>query len=227
MAPLELVGATWRPDRTAILDGFSLRLDPGAITAVLGRSGCGKSSLLRVIAGLRELEAGEVRGRPARLGFVFQEPSLLPWRSAAENVALTLPAGSAPGAALAALESVGLAGRGEALPRSLSGGQRMRVSLARALLSRPELLLLDEPFAALDAATLAEMQHLLLAAHAALGCTVVLVTHDRALAARLADRILVVEGPPLRVTLDLAARVPRPRSPEAVGELVQAMEEAP
>lgn len=226
-APLELLGATWRPAGTAVLDRFSLRIEPGAITAVLGRSGCGKSSLLRVIAGLRQLEAGEVRGRPARLGFVFQEPSLLPWRSAAENVALTLPTGSAGGEALAALASVGLAGRGEALPRSLSGGQRMRVSLARALVSRPELLLLDEPFAALDAATLAEMQHLVLAAHAALGCTVVLVTHDRALAARLADRILVVEGPPLRIALDLPAPFPRPRPPEAVGELVQALERAP
>lgn len=226
-APLELCDATWRPDGVAVLDAFSLRLEPGAITAVLGRSGCGKSSLLRVLAGLRTLDAGEVLGRPARLGFVFQEPALLPWRSAAANVALTLPAGTPAGAAREALASVGLAGRGDALPRALSGGQRMRVSLARALVSRPELLLLDEPFAALDAATLADMQRLVLDAHASLGCTVVLVTHDRALAARLADRIVVVAGPPLRVSLDLPVAAPRPRSPEMVGELVRLMEAAP
>ena len=226
-APLELCDATWRPDGVAVLDRFSLRLEPGAITAVLGRSGCGKSSFLRVLAGLRTLDAGEVRGRPARLGFVFQEPALLPWRSAEANVALTLPAGTPPGAAREVLEAVGLAGRGDALPRALSGGQRMRVSLARALVSRPELLLLDEPFAALDAATLTDMQRLVLDAHASLGCTVVLVTHDRALAARLADRIVVVAGPPLRLSLDLPVAAPRPRSPEMVGELVRLMEAAP
>lgn len=223
-AAVELQAVSWRPEGAPILDAFSFTVAPGSITVVLGRSGCGKSSLLRVIAGLRTLATGQVAGRPARMGFVFQEPALLPWRSAIENVELALPAGSPSALAVAALEAVGLAGHGAALPGALSGGQRMRVSFARALVSRPELLLLDEPFAALDSATVADMQRLLLQAQKDLGCTVLLVTHDRSLAARLADRIVVLEGPPLRVVFDVPASMPRPRSPEAVGELLRTLE---
>ncbi len=222
-AAVSLRGATWGPGGTPILDRFDLEVASGTITALLGPSGCGKSSLLRVIAGLRPLSAGTVERAAARVSFVFQDPSLLPWRTVRQNVAL--PAEFGPvGGVDAAIAAVGLAAHADKLPAALSGGQRMRASLARALVSRPDLLLLDEPFAALDHATRAEMQALVLQAHAETGCTVVLVTHDVPDAARLADRVLLVEGPPLRVRRDLAVAAPRPRSAPELAAVFAAVE---
>lgn len=223
MSGVAAVAASWRPGGVAVLDGLHLAFEGGRITALLGRSGCGKSSLLRVLAGVRPLDGGEVQGRPARVGFVFQEPALLPWRTVRQNVALPAELGL-PGDVDAALAAVGLADHAERLPAALSGGQRMRVSLARALVGRPELLLLDEPFAALDLATRAQMHRLVLDAHAALGCTTVLVTHDVADAARLADRIVRVDGPPLRVHADLAVPAPRPRDAAVLAGVVRELE---
>jgi ABC-type nitrate/sulfonate/bicarbonate transport system ATPase subunit len=225
--PIRLDGVSWRPGGVDVIEGLSLSFAPGRITALLGRSGCGKSSLLRVVAGLRAIDAGRVSGRPARVGFVFQDPALLPWRTARENVALAVPRGEPADAAARVLDAVGLGGHLDALPATLSGGQRMRVNLARALVSRPQLLLLDEPFAALDPATRADMQRLVLEAVDELGCTVLLVSHDRPAAARVADRILLLEGPPVRVRLDLDAPAARPRAAADVAELVRQMEAAP
>ena len=225
---LQVAGACWRPDGASIIDGFDLVLEHGRITAILGPSGCGKSSLLRLLAGVRPLDGGSITGRPARVGFVFQDPALLPWRSVRDNVGLPSELGvdTEKGEVDRAIEAVGLSGHADKLPAALSGGQRMRVSLARALVTRPELLLLDEPFAALDAATRRDMQRLVLDAHASLGCTTVLVTHDIADAARLADRILRVDGPPLRVLTELAVTAARPRSPDDLAALVRALEQA-
>ncbi|MSQ02974.1 MAG: ABC transporter ATP-binding protein [Myxococcales bacterium] len=225
---ISVAAACWRPDGAPIIDGLDLELEAGRITAILGRSGCGKSSLLRLLAGVGALHGGSITGRPSRVGFVFQDPALLPWRTVRQNVGLPAELGlqTDPGAVQAAIDAVGLTGHADKLPAALSGGQRMRVSLARALVTRPQLLLLDEPFAALDAATRLDMQRLMLDAHAALACTTVLVTHDVADAARLADRILRVDGPPLAVVAELALTAPRPRSPDDVAAVVRTLEEA-
>ncbi|GDX80075.1 aliphatic sulfonates import ATP-binding protein SsuB [Deltaproteobacteria bacterium] len=219
----ELREVSWRPAGVVVLDRFSLSLEERRITAILGRSGCGKSSLLRVLAGLRALDGGEVERGATRLSFVFQDPALLPWRTVRENVSLPGEFGRVADIERA-LTQVGLAEQAHKLPAALSGGQRMRASLARALVSRPELLLLDEPFGALDVATRAEMTELVLRAHAELGCTIVLVTHDLADAARLADRVVVVDGPPLRVVRNVQIEAPRPRSAADVAALVQEVE---
>lgn len=224
-----VAGATWIAGQTKILDAFSLEVAKGSRVAIVGRSGCGKSSLLRVMAGLRTLSAGEVRGVPERRSFVFQDPALLPWLTAAENVRLPLKVGGAPADAEArvtqALHSVDLHAQRDQLPVSLSGGQKMRASLARALVTAPEILFLDEPFSALDAATRREMHELVLA-ETAPPRTMILVTHDLADAARLANRVLVVDGLPLRLVADLAIADDYPRSASQIAELVRRVEEA-
>ena len=229
--------ATWKPGGAPIIERFSFSVELGSKVAVVGRSGCGKSSLLRIVAGLRELESGTIVGVPVRRSFVFQDPALLPWLSLAQNVALPLSLGgrgntghgkTAPKFPTeivhTMLVAVGLAGHQDKLPSALSGGQRMRASLARALVSEPEILLLDEPFAALDAHTRREMHNLVLA-HA-VGRTVLLVTHDLADAARLADRVVVVDGPPLAIVVDVPVSFAYPRTPEQVAGVVKMVEEA-
>ena len=194
------------------------------MTAVVGPSGCGKSSLLRLLAGLRPPDAGEVRGVPARKAFVFQDAALLPWLTLRENI--RLPGRFGPiGDVEDALRRVGLEGHGDKLPRALSGGQRMRGSLARALVARPELVLLDEAFAALDGVTRAAVQREFAAFQAELGWTVVMVTHELEDAVRLSDRVVAVQGPPLRVVLDLPVALPRPRGVAEIAPLVGRLEE--
>jgi len=204
----------------------SLAMRPGEIVALLGPSGCGKSTLLRLVAGLAEPTAGTVRvaGRApadaaAELAFVFQEPALLPWLDAAGNVELPLRLRGADrpareSARAAALRLVGLAGREGALPRELSGGQKMRVSLARALTLAPKLLLLDEPFGALDAMTRERLQEELLAIRAQQGWAALFVTHSVAEAVFLADRVLVLSPQPGRVAAEVAVPLPAPRAAE-------------
>lgn len=199
-----------------VLHDFSLQLQPREIIAILGPSGVGKSTLLRVLAGLQPPLAGEVEifGRSTRrphpdVGVVFQDPSLLPWRSVHDNVMLGLgfaSRGSRHDAAVqaarahAALDEVGLAGAAGLLPAELSGGMAQRVSLARCLARQPRILLLDEPFAALDAASRAGMQALLRRVVAGHGAAAVLVTHDIDEALKLADRVLLLGGSPARLT---------------------------
>lgn len=218
-------GLRWSPGRTVVFDGLNLDLHPGRFTAIVGRSGCGKSSLLRFVAGVRTPDAGTVTGVPPARGFVFQDPALLPWRTLWENACLPAQLGAAasdPVAVAGVLARVGLAEHAHKLPAALSGGQRMRASLARALLSRPEVLFMDEALAALDGATRRDVVDVVTGLGP--GLTVLLVTHDLADAARLADRVLVVDGPPFHVLADVAVTAPRPRRPGDVAEVVRQIE---
>ena len=203
------------PNGVEALREASLRLGEGDFVALLGPSGCGKSTLLRLIAGLDRPDGGTLEWAgappgPGELGFVFQDATLLPWASAAENVWLPLrlrgmALAEARVPVAAALERVGLAGFEGARPHELSGGMRMRVSIARALVSRPRLLLMDEPFAALDEFTRHRLQEDLLALWAELRCTVVFVTHSIYEAAFLARRIVLMTARPGRVAHEIAS----------------------
>lgn len=229
------------------LEGCSLEVPAGSFTVVIGPNGCGKSTLLRLVAGLLAPTAGSVRiggdvprAGDGRVGLAFQQPRLVPWRSTLDNVALPLEIAGQPleqrrAAATVALERVGLAHAGTLRPRELSGGMAQRAALARALITDPPVLLLDEPFSALDALTRetfdAELQRLWLDRRR----TVVLVTHSVAEAIQLADRVVVMTPRPGRVArvveVDLARPRPRdlgadPRAVALAGEVRNALSEA-
>jgi NitT/TauT family transport system ATP-binding protein len=208
--------------------GVDLAAAPGDFLALLGPSGCGKSTLLRIIAGLDRQDAGDVLldgvppdlrpGSPTRtpIAYVFQDAHLLPWRDVLGNVALPLellghPGESCRAEALAAVERVGLADAIRRTPGQLSGGMRMRVSLARALVTRPRLLLLDEPFAALDEISRQGLDEQLRALWAATGMTVLFVTHSIAEASFLAARAVVLSRRPARVVLEHELDLPLER----------------
>ncbi len=203
------------------LANVSLDVQAGEFLSVLGPSGCGKSTLLRLIAGLAEPTTGTIdwsddKGR-ADLGFVFQEPTLMPWATALANVALPLKLrgvakSEREARAAEALDNVGLKGFMRVWPRELSGGMKMRVSLARALVVKPRLLLMDEPFAALDEITRHRLNDDLLELWQASGVTVVFVTHSVFESVFLSQRIVVMSARPGRVSADLAVTTPYPRS---------------
>jgi sulfonate transport system ATP-binding protein len=174
-----------------VLRDIDFAVGPGEVLGILGPSGTGKSTLLRLVAGLDRDFEGEVR-RPGRIAMVFQEPTLLPWRNARANLMLVTGVGGAE--AEAALEAVGLGGRGALFPRQLSLGQQRRLALARAFVTQPELLLLDEPFASLDQPLVAEMLALTERLIARARPATLFVTHAAAEAERLATRILRI-GP--------------------------------
>jgi ABC-type nitrate/sulfonate/bicarbonate transport system ATPase subunit len=196
-------------DATPVLRDIDLEARAGEFVAVLGASGCGKSTLLRLIAGLDTPTSGEIAigGRTVtdcdpRCAMVFQEPRLLPWRTVAQNVALGargVPDAEPP---TAMLERVGLAGSDQAWPHQLSGGMAQRVGLARAFVRKPAVLLLDEPFAALDAFTRMQMGDLLREVCRDRSRTVLLVTHDVDEALRLADRVVLLGGRPAAITAE-------------------------
>jgi len=206
------VGLSFARAAAPALDGVDLELVEGETLCLLGPSGCGKSTLLRVIAGLETPGLGALvwaGGAAPKIGFVFQEPNLMPWADVWANVYLPLrlegigrPAAEPQVAA--ALERVGLRERAHALPRELSGGMKMRVSIARALVDRPKLLLLDEPFAALDEITRWQLNDALLDLRRESAATVVFVTHSVFESAYLADRVAVMRAHPGRIEATLA-----------------------
>ncbi len=222
LAALRGVGKTF-PNGTRALGGLDLEVRAGEFVALLGPSGCGKSTALRIIAGLTEPTQGAVEwpqaaaGRSeSQIGFVFQEPTLMPWASVFDNARLPLKLAGAPAATVAtrvaaALDRVGLKEFGHAFPRELSGGMRMRVSIARALVTEPALLLMDEPFAALDEITRFKLNNDLLELWQALRTTIVFVTHSVFESVYLASRIVVMAARPGRVFSELAVDAPYPR----------------
>ena len=183
---LELKNVSLSYGDLRVLRDVCLRLDPGKRIAVMGPSGCGKTSLLRVIAGLQSPDSGTVERTAQRLSFVFQEPRLLPWLTAAENVRLVLPDAHQDEDA-AWLSRFGLSDAAGKLPAELSGGMQQLVSLARALVCAPDLLLLDEPFKALDAAA---KQNAITAVSAGADAAIILVTHDIHEAEALGCRVI-------------------------------------
>lgn len=222
------VGKTFVRDKREVvaLTGVSLDLNPRQFTSIIGTSGCGKSTLLFMVAGLEEPTTGEIKvdGRtvtgPGRdRGMVFQSYTLLPWLTVRENVEFALrdmPLNRAERRDIARehLTQVGLAQFGDARPAQLSGGMRQRVAIARALSYRPKILLMDEPFGALDAQTRLEMQELLISIWEQHQLCVLFVTHDIEEAVFLSDRIAVMTARPGRIKQDLVIDLPRPRSPE-------------
>jgi sulfonate transport system ATP-binding protein len=177
--------------RRTVLRDLDLDLAPGEFVALLGKTGCGKTTLLRVLAGLDEATAGTVQA-PGAPAVVFQEPRLLPWKRVTDNVTIGLPGRAARDAALQALDEVGLRDHADAWPLTLSGGEAQRAALARALVREPALLLLDEPFAALDALTRIKMHALVSRLWRRHRPAVLLVTHDVDEALLLADRVVVM-----------------------------------
>jgi sulfonate transport system ATP-binding protein len=212
------VGRSFGPRQ--VVKGIDLRIAPGEFVALLGRSGTGKSTLLRALAGLDPDYEGELRVPRAR-AVVFQEPRLLPWARVLRNVTLGLSGGSAAAASKgrAALSEVGLSGHERAWPVTLSGGEAQRVALARALVREPDLLLLDEPFGALDALTRIRMHALLADLCQRHRPAVLLVTHDVDEAIVLADRVLVLADGGIAVDEEIELVSPRQRSDPAFGEL--------
>ena len=211
--------------RLPVLEGVDLAIEGGGIVALIGPNGSGKSTLLRVIAGLLAPDRGSVTvdgdkitTPDPRIGLVFQEPRLLPWRSAAANITYPLELAGWPAPkraerldALTELVGLDLSVRANR-PAELSGGQRQRVALARALALEPGVLLLDEPFSALDALTRERFDFELLGLWERAGSTIVLVTHNIAEAILVADRVVVLSPRPGRVVADLPVELPRPRS---------------
>jgi len=211
----------------AALGPLDLDVRRGEFVSLLGPSGCGKSTALRLIAGLASPTSGTVRlarqaaeGRDTHpIGFVFQEPTLMPWANVAANVRLPLdlanvPAAEADRRATAALAQVGLVEFVHSYPRELSGGMKMRVSLARALVTDPEILLMDEPFAALDEITRFRLNNDLLALWRDLRKTVVFVTHSVFESVYLSQRVIVMGARPGRIAAEFAIDAPEPRSEE-------------
>ncbi len=235
-AALELQGVrlsfpVGRGERLVVLDGLDLAIRPGEIVSLIGPNGCGKSTLLRVAAGLLRPEAGEVLldGRPIdgpdpRVGLVFQEPRLLPWRTTARNVAYPMELAGWPSSRRDArvdelLGLVGLRSSADVVPARLSGGMRQRAALARGLALSPEVLLLDEPFSALDALTRERFNVELLRLWAKTRTSILFVTHSVQEAIFMGDRVVVLSPRPGRVIDDLPVSFDRPRRPEVLDEL--------
>jgi NitT/TauT family transport system ATP-binding protein len=217
------------PGPVPAVDPLDLHIAAGEFLAMIGPSGCGKSTLLRMIAGLDKPTTGTIKagtsgpGHRAKIAFVFQDAHLLPWRNVLGNVALPLeligvPKSQRIESATAAIEQVGLADAMRRYPAQLSGGMRMRVSLARALVTNPDLLLLDEPFAALDEITRQQLDEQLHELWRARGMTVIFVTHSIVEAAFLAQRAVVFSRRPARIVLDHMLDLPPQRTTDLRGE---------
>jgi len=206
----------------------SIRVEPGEFVCILGPSGCGKSTLLNTVAGYVTPHGGEVRvdgeiitGPGPDRGMVFQQYSLFPWKTVKENVAFgpKIAGKAADSVANTFLDMVGLTRFANRYPSELSGGMQQRVGIARALANYPRVLLMDEPFGALDAQTRVMMQENLLKIWNEFGTTVIFVTHDVDEAIFLADRVLIMSASPGRIIADLTVELPRPRMPEMTADL--------
>ena len=202
-----------------VLDRIEIGIKAGEVVTLVGPSGCGKSTLLRIVAGLDrdyrgslQLQGQALLGLNRNVGFVFQEPRLFPWLSVAENVGFSAgAAGATDGRTRELVAAVGLADFASALPKALSGGMMQRAAIARGLFTQPRLLLLDEPFSAVDAFTRMKLQDLLLALAAQRGTTLLSVTHDIDEAVYLSDRVLVMSSGPGMISAEARITVPRPR----------------
>jgi NitT/TauT family transport system ATP-binding protein len=218
---LDLTGVTRSfPGGVTAITDVDLTVRRGEIVALMGPSGCGKSTVLQLAAGLDRPTSGAVARHTGRVGYVWQDPTLLPWRTARRNVELFDELDGTPKAgrrqrAERALAAVGLAEFVDHRPAQLSGGMRMRVALARALVVEPELFLFDEPFAALDELTRHELGDELLRLFARHGFGALFVTHSAGEAVHLADRVLVMSPRPGRVVAEVAVPFDRPRTPGA------------
>lgn len=206
---------------TPVLGQIDLRLQPGEIVSLLGPSGCGKSTLLRLVAQLDTEFAGELLNRPEQVGFVFQEPRLMPWLSVADNIGFSDDRHYDRKRVAALIDEVGLTGFADALPKALSGGMAQRVAIARGLYAQPELLLLDEPFSAVDAFTRYKLQDLLLDLARRHGIALLVVTHDIDEALYLSHRVLVIGNRPgtVRQELHVPLAYPRERSDDTLASL--------
>ncbi|OWQ91004.1 sulfonate ABC transporter ATP-binding protein [Roseateles aquatilis] len=221
-------GGEAREGAAPVLSDVRFQLAVGEVLGLVGASGCGKSTLLRIVAGLDPDFDGEVRldgrtrhGPDRDIGVVFQEPRLFPWLTVAENVGFDLGQGHDERWVETLLDEVGLRGLGDALPRQLSGGQAQRAAIARALYTKPRVLLLDEPFSALDAFTRMRLQDLVREVARAHHTSLLLVTHDVEEAVLLSDRVLVLGAAPGRVVrrIDVPLVHPRGRGSAAVADL--------
>ncbi|MCV4274339.1 ABC transporter ATP-binding protein [Pseudomonas capsici] len=205
----------------AVLGRLDLQLQPGEIVSLLGPSGCGKSTLLRLVAQLDQDFHGQLRTGPDEVGFVFQEPRLMPWLTVAENIGFSQDKDYDRARVASLIDEVGLTGFADALPKALSGGMAQRVAIARGLYGQPQLLLLDEPFSAVDAFTRFKLQDLLLdlAQHHHIGLLV--VTHDVDEALYLSHRVLVIGNRPGTVIreLNVPLTYPRDRRDETLARL--------
>lgn len=217
-AAVQIESVSHQFDKTGkVLDQIDLRISPGEFVAILGPSGCGKSTLLRLVSDLEKPTSGSINLDQHSKSFVFQEPTLLPWRTTATNVELPLELAGVERLKRERLarESLHAMNLGDALkkfPQELSGGMKMRVSVARALVTSPSLLLLDEPFAALDENTRYSLQNDLRKRWLATRPTVLFVTHSISEAAYVADRIVVLSGRPGRVIADYKVALPQERN---------------
>jgi NitT/TauT family transport system ATP-binding protein len=204
------VGKRW-PNGEMALEDIDLTVASGEFVSIVGPSGCGKSTLLRIIAGLETPSSGDVSVEAQTTEFVFQDPTLLPWLTVLENVSLPLELAGKRNedVARSSLAEVGLSADTDKLPRELSGGMKMRTSVARALVTRPDLFLFDEPFSAVDELRREDLNRMLLALHEQRRFACVLVTHSVNEAVLLGDRVVVMSAQPGRIAADLPITIPR------------------
>ena len=196
---------------TTVLNDIHLQLQPRETLSLLGPSGCGKSTLLRIVAGLEKDFEGQLLSHTEQLAFVFQEPRLMPWLTVQQNIGFSDDDHYDKAWVAQLIEEVGLSDFADALPKALSGGMAQRVAIARGLYSRPRVLLLDEPFSAVDAFTRMKLQDLLLQLAERHAIALLLVTHDVDEALYLSDRVLVMDNRPSRIRQELVVQLPHPR----------------